>query len=326
MYDSWGRAEWQRSPEKVGSIAKRIESVVLFLLLVVVGMRPLISESYDSAGLRMTSALRDVQDPLPISTLILDGVIMLAGVAWLASRALSGDRKYRWCGIEWGGVVIALAAGVSCVFAGNQRLAMNGGIDWLSCALLSILLVQVLRDRWRVRLALCVVLASASAQAAECFDQVLYTFPDTAAMYDREKETFWERQGVSLESVQVELFENRMRSGEATGYLGHGNIAGAYLVMCGLAAVGIGLSLRGPGANRQGWGWTVGTLALPAVVLSAAVLTQSRGALIGGTVVAGLCIARLWFDGVYERHSRRIIVVGLVGASCIALAIVGHGL
>lgn len=289
-------------------------------------MRPLISESYDSTGLRMTSALQDVHDPLPIATLILDGVIMLAGVGWLVSRALSRDRTYRWCGIEWGGLVIALAAGASCVLAGNRRLAMNGGVDWLSCALLSVILVQVLRDRWRVRLTLCVVLASASVQAAECFDQVLYTFPETAAMYDREKEAFWERQGVSLESVQVELFENRMRSGEATGYLAHGNIAGAYLVMCGLAAVGIGLSVCGSGANRGGWAWTAGTLAVPAAILSAAVLTQSRGALIGGALAAGLCAARLWFDGIYERHSRRIIVFGLAGAVCIALAVVGHGL
>lgn len=289
-------------------------------------MRPLISETYDSAGLQMTSALQDVHDPLPISTLILDGMIMLAGAGWLVSRAISDDRTYRWCGIEWGGLVIALAAGVSCVFAGNRRLAMNGGVDWLSCALLSVLLVQVLRDRWRVRLALCVVLATASVQAAECFDQVLYTLPETVAMYEREKEAFWERQGVSLESVQVELFENRMRSGEATGYLAHGNIAGAYLVMCGLAAVGLGVSLGGAASDRRRWLSTAVMLTIPVLILGAAGLTQSRGALIGGVIAAVLCAARLRFDDAYRRNARGIIILGVVGAICVVLAIVGHGL
>ena len=104
----------------------------MFALLVVVGLRPLISETYDSAGLALTSVLPGIEDPSPVTTLLIDGVIMLAAVGWLIARWRSKDRSYRWCGIEWGVLVIAVAAVVSCIFAGNKRLAINGAGDGLS--------------------------------------------------------------------------------------------------------------------------------------------------------------------------------------------------
>ncbi|MEE9293377.1 MAG: hypothetical protein V3W34_00215, partial [Phycisphaerae bacterium] len=141
-------------------MARSIEAVCLFLLLAVVGLRPLIAERYDSTTLEMTRALGLVEEASPTTTLLIDGVIMLASVGWLLAGALTGDRSYRRCGIEWGALIILLAAAVSCVAAGQRRLAVNGALDWLCCILLAVVLVQLLRDRWRIRLALCVVLAS----------------------------------------------------------------------------------------------------------------------------------------------------------------------
>ena len=77
-----------------------LENLSLFLLLAVVGLRPLISESYDLAGTDLTSALPGVADPLPILTLILDAVILSAALLWGSPAAWVRAPAYRWTGLE----------------------------------------------------------------------------------------------------------------------------------------------------------------------------------------------------------------------------------
>lgn len=302
-------------------LSRSLEYICLFLLLVVVGLRPLISETYDSAGLALTSVLPGIEDPSPVTTLLIDGVIMLAAVGWLIGRWRSKDRSYRWCGIEWGVLLIAVAAVVSCIFAGNKRLAINGAVDWLSCALLGIVLAQLLRERWRVQLALCVVVASAGAQAVESFHQVFYSFGETEEMYEANREAIWAGQGVALDSPEVELFERRLRGHEASGFLSHSNVAGAYLVMCGLAAAAIGVS-RWTFARWQ----ALPALFVSGVILTAGALTHSKGALIAGAAAIVLWVVRSRFDSVISRHSRAMFRWGWAVVVLATLAVVGHGL
>ncbi len=307
-------------------MARSIEAVCLFLLLAVVGLRPLIAERYDSTTLEMTRALGLVEEASPTTTLLIDGVIMLASVGWLLAGALTGDRSYRRCGIEWGALIILLAAAVSCVAAGQRRLAVNGALDWLCCILLAVVLVQLLRDRWRIRLALCVVLASGVAQAVACFHQVHYSFEETEALYQEQRADIWSRQNVPLDSAQVELFENRMHSREAFGYLSHSNVAGAYLVLCGLTAAGLGLARWKAGATAAVRATSLVGFLVAAVVLAAAMLTHSRGALAGGAVAAGLCLFRLVYDNVCRRHARALFRYGWAALILVGVAVVGHGL
>ena len=81
--------------------------------------------------------------------------------------------------------LVALGGLVSCWVAGNKRIAVNATVDWLCLPLLTIVLVQLLRQRWHLRLVLCVVLSSAAVQAYECFNQVFYSFPATKEFYDQ---------------------------------------------------------------------------------------------------------------------------------------------
>ncbi|MCH7527640.1 MAG: O-antigen ligase family protein, partial [Planctomycetes bacterium] len=307
-------------------MSRTIECICLFALLSVVGLRPLIAETYDSAGLAMTSVLPGIEDPTPATTLIIDGVIMLAALGWLVARWCSDDRSYRWSGIEWGAIVIVVAAIASCIFAGNKRLAINGAVDWLCCVLLAIVLAQLLRERWQLQLALCVILASAGAQAVECFHQVLYSFPETEAMYQANRDAIWQNQGVALDSPEVELFEARMRSHEASGYLTHSNVAGAYLVTCGLVALGLALSRLRGGADSLSRLQALPALAVSAIILGAGVLTHSRGALSAGAVAMVLWILRARFGGVIARHSKAAFRWAWLAVALGGMAVVGHGL
>jgi hypothetical protein len=146
-------------------VQRAIETLSLLALIGVVVLRPLVKETYDSAPSLLTEALEAVRDPTPLRTIVFD-LLILGGVAgWLLARAIGPFRRYRRTGLEWGAILIALAAVISCVVAGNKRLALNATIDWLCYPLLAITLVQLLHRPWQRRLALAAVLATACAQA-----------------------------------------------------------------------------------------------------------------------------------------------------------------
>ena len=297
-----------------------VETVSLFVLIAVVCLRPLVPASYDSAGNAMTEALGAISDPSPVSTLLFDLAILLAATGWLVSRALEPVRRYRWTGLEYGAVLVLVAGATSCLVAGNQRLAINATIDWLCLPVLAIALTQLLhRDVYR-RILLAAILASATVEAAECYESYFLDFANTVAYYESHKEETWARQGIELDSPKVELFERRMLAREATGSLPHSNVTGSYLVLCGLPAIGV--ALAGTGALPA----AIGAACLGLATLAAVWLTGSLGAMLSGAAAVALWVLvgrfRPWIDA----HRRKALLFGwslMVGGG---VAVVAHGL
>ena len=305
---------------------RRIETLSLLVLLVLVGLRPLVPESYDNGGDSLGRALAVLADPTPLRTAVFDLLILLCACGCLLGRVLRPGGAYRRTGLEWGTLILLFAATISCISAGQQRLALNASLDWLCYPVLTIVLVQLLRTSFLRRLLLAVVLASAAAQAVECFDQYYFAYEDTRAQYESVKEELWARQGVELDSPQVELYEHRLLAHEAQGYLGHPNVAGSYLILCAFAAGGAAWSMfwGAGGVNRRLRG--LGTAGLTVALVWAAGLTDSRGALAAGS--AGLALALLLF-GFKEwigTHRRKAWLIGWACMVLGMLAAVGHGL
>ena len=219
-----------------------IEKLSLFVLILLVALRPLVPESYVSAGSHMTAALRAIGDPSPLATLIMDLFILVAMGGWLFAWFRNPTRRYHRTGIEWGLAIVGLAAVVSCVVAGNKRLAINASIDWLCYPLLTIALVQLMNRGWHRRLLLAAVLASACAQSVKCLEDHFIAFDQTAEYYQDHREEIWARQGVELDSARVELFEHRMQAREVSGFFPHSNVAGSYFVLCGLAGIAVAVT------------------------------------------------------------------------------------
>jgi len=272
-----------------------LETTALLILLGIVVLRPLISESYESVPSAMSQALGEVSDPSPLRTLVFDGLILVAACLWLLARAIGSPHPYRWSGLEWGGVLIAVAMIASCVTAGNKRLAVDAGIDWLCNPILAIVLVQLLRTERLRRVMLAAVLASACVQVVQCLDQSFWGFDDSWRHYQSIKADFWAKQGVALDSSKVTLFEHRMLSREAQGFFPHANVAASYLSVCGLAAMGLALAglkrIKNVGVSLADLG-----VFLAAILILAAVLTtKSLGATVSVVVVSlvGLLCWRL---------------------------------
>ena len=319
-------------PDSVGSavvemnVQKVIETVSLFALIVLTSLRPLVAEMYDSAGSPITEALQSVSDPSPLRTLVFDLVILVAMCGWLLARAIGPARRYRWTGLEGGLVLIVIAVVISCVVAGNKRLAINASIDWLCYPLLTIALVQLMPRPWHRRLVLAAVIASAGVQAVQCLDEHFFRFDDTWNHYQSMKAEFWARQGVALDSSKVELFERRMLAREASGFLPHSNITGSYLVLCGLAAAGVAIA-RWKGA-REAIGYLLagGCTLVVMVILFAVLVTHSLGALMAGLVGAFAWVVIRLLRSWIAAHRGYAVLLGWGCAVAGLAAVVSGGL
>lgn len=303
-----------------------LEALSLFALLSVVILRPLVNESYDSAGSPFADSTGAVSDPSPVRTLLFDGVILLSMLGWLLARATGSPRRYRRTGLEWGGVILVAAAALSCLTAGNQRLALNGSVDWLCYPLLTIALTQLLIHPWHRRLLIAVVLASACVQAAQCFEQYFIGFDETWNHYLTYKQDLWADRGVALDSPKVEAFERRMMAHEATGFFYHSNVAGSYLVMCGLAAVAVTIGRWKRQDRPAAWLVALLTTVAAGLILCATMLTNSRGAWLAGAVglLVWLLVGR--FRAWIATHRRQTVLIAWVIAIVGVVAVAGHGL
>ncbi len=267
---------------------KLVETTLLFVLIVVAALRPLIAESYDSGGSALTAALESVADPRPLHTLLIDLAILLAFCGWAVCHTL-GKEPYRKTGLEWGLGLIAAAGVVSCLAASNKRLAVNATIDWLCAPLLAIALANLLRSAWLRHVLLSAVIASAIAQSVQCVEQAAIGFDETWQHYYSIREDLWAKQGVELDSAKAEQFEHRLRAREATGFLQHSNLTGSYLVLAGLAALGICISRFRQAGGFAGY---VPAAFLAILIAIALVLTKSRGAFVAA--LAGLLVFALF--------------------------------
>lgn len=303
-----------------------IENLSLFLLIAVAMLRPLVAETYDSAGSSITAALEGIGEPSPLRTLTFDLLILCGATGWTMARALGHARRYRRTGLEWGLALLVIAAVASCLFAGNKRLAINATVDWLCLPLLTIALVQLMRQPWQRRLLLAAVLASAVVQAFQCAEQHFAGFDETLAHYESIKADFWARQGVDLDSAKVDAFERRIKAREASGFLPHSNVTASYLALCGLAAMGLTLDRWRRAVDGVGRALAGVSAVLTAALFGALALTESLGATIAAAAAVILWlllyIGREWID----RHRRRAWAIGWTVAGAGLLAIAAYGL
>ena len=103
-------------------------------------------------------ALRATYAEMPIATpahptfnprmgfysLFISGVLIFASAGWLIWAMSCRTFRYRFCGIEAGLCLFALAGGISIAAASNVRAAVTDFATMLAPVLMAILLVQIL--------------------------------------------------------------------------------------------------------------------------------------------------------------------------------------
>lgn len=301
-----------------------LERGAFFALLLLIGMRPLLSETYESSEGMFAEYVREVNVTTPATTAGFDLAIWLAAlattvaVAWRRRSAEtpgSAFRTWRWTGLELGFVLMVGAAVVSTIAAAsNQRLALNASVDWLSGVALAMVLSNLCRHRLHVVLVLAVIVAAGAASAAKSVMQVTTEYRETREDYEQNKAKLWGE--VPPDDPRVLLYERRMAANEAAGFLAHSNVQGSFLLLCGFAALAAG-GLAGPVWIRWGLGAGGG------VLLAAILLTGSKGALAATGIFLLLFAVVHFFPSALRRHWRSALAVGwafvVLGAAGLAV-------
>lgn len=295
-----------------------LDRAALFTLLVIVAIRPLVSERYDLTLRAMERATEAANAISPATTAGFNLAIWLAALATALAAALRRT-DWRWTGMEIGWCVLALAAAVSTVATSNQRIALNASVDWLTAIVLAMVLANLCRDRFRVNLVLAVLIASGAASLAKCSMQAFVELAETRAHYEQTKEEFWGQQGVALDDPVVDLFERRMRADEASGFLPYSNAQGALLSLSGFAALAL------VAAKGRRWWQSLVVVGAGVLMWLGMSVTGSRGAILA----AGLALV-MW--PVLRRghvrlrpHWRKLLICGWGGVLLAILAVVSLG-
>lgn len=301
------------------NLAGVLEAVAFAVIILLVAIRPLTSETYDAAMNSISQASGDLSSPTPATTAFFDLLIWLSGIL-VAAAVLLRRRSWQLTGLELGWGIMAAGAVVSSWAASNRRLAINASCDWLSAIVLTTVLANVLHTRKRVVLLLAVVAASGLASALKCGTWAAWEYDDAWRIYQDQKEQFWVSQGIDISDSRVELYERRMQSREATGFLAFSNSQGAGLLLAGFAA----FALAGMAGRDRGTSVLCGVLG--AISLLSITLTKSRGAM--GAALASLVILaagavwRQWLG----RNWKTVLLAGWGLAIAGSLAVASWGL
>ncbi|MGB0715600.1 MAG: O-antigen ligase family protein [Phycisphaerae bacterium] len=294
-----------------------IAPIVISVLLVLVGMRPLITESYATSSSGFAIALDQISDPSALVTTAFNAIILTC----LLVVALAGI-PLQTAGLGPGLVALSTVGILSALNAENPRIAINATLDWLCYPALTILLASLLRDHaWR-RIFLIFILCGAALQAAKCLDDKYRSFDETWNYYQENKTEIWNAQGVPLNSDKVELFEKRMLAREASGYFPHSNVAGSYFALAGIMAWGC---LFGQWRSSKTGIGSIAGFAFALLIAFTIVTTGSTGALLAYIVGMGLWLAGGW--GLTRAISVRTVTGALAVTSKLAgLVVAAYGL
>lgn len=307
----------------------RLEQAALMVVLCVVCARGLIQERPDYEQLNIVNRLHggsvDSGGPGPATSLVLDGLVLVAFSCCAVAAAVRGRWLRRPGGVELALAMMVLAAAISLIAAGNLRLAINTSINRITPVLILLILSWTVRRWWQVRVVMAGIAASGVTFAAFCFTQVLER-QDTRQWITERKEEAVRTGRIDADDPMIQLLENRANADESTGFFAHSNISGSYLAAVALATVGLGIArLR---SRRKTFRVLFGvvTLTAAAAMVAALVLTRSRGALASGLLcaVTWLAVGVVWWR--WESLRRwaagrwRMLLVG--GWSAVVLVVV----
>jgi len=298
---------------------KKLSTVLWIVLLVIVGVASTTSIRWVSPALHIQSNFGPSRD---LSDALLLGLFILITAALAPFR---GPTKWsRFLKITLGLVVFGIA--VSSFLATDKSLAFYAGAGML-IGMVLMLTTWKLADRpWKIQLALIVITALGVIFAAKAWIREKYEIDQTWKQYVETRDDFWAKQGKTLDDPSVKMFEARMLSRDNGGFFFHGNLGGMYLAT--VLFVSLALVVQRFSTRRQPYGipWLIGSILLTLFILSALVLTMSKGAILAALLTL-VTIAVIWrLRSVLARHFRAAVIGTVLLIALVSATVIGHGL
>jgi hypothetical protein len=272
-----------------------VERAILLVLLALIPLRALLNETLNFEVMRMFRDLPAPPSAQPATTFLIIAVIIACAAVLAVVRLWRGGPRYRWTGAELGAGLLAIAAALSTWRAGQKHLALIGSLDFLALVAYLLTLRQVVTRPWHLRLALAVVLGTGAMVVVKCGYQQFIEFPETIAYYEREYQASvghipTGQPGGAAESGLKYDYEQRLLSQLVSGYFGHSNVLGSYLVLVVMAGIGLAAARY----RRRSGGTLLTPLLIAAGGLATLVAARSKGAVAACGIALLLWVLGQW--------------------------------
>jgi len=301
------------------TVLRKLSSFLWIVLLVVLGVASTSSIRWVSPAMHIQSGFGPSRD---LTYALILGLIILITAVLTPARGPA-----RWSvilkvsmGLLVGGIVL------SSFLATDKSLAFYAGSGLLIGLVLMATTCKLADKPWKIHLALIVITTLGAVFSAKAWIREKVEIDQTWQNYVETRNELWARQGKSLDDPSVKMFEARMLSRDNGGFFFHGNLGGMYLAtvfFVSLAMVGRRFVNR---KNPYGIAWLIGSILLTLFILSALILTLSKGAILA-TVLTSFLIAGVWVLRKKIASHFRLAVVTAVGLTVLAGAgLIGYGL
>ncbi len=300
------------------TVRHKLSAVLWILLLVVLGVASTSSIRWISPTLHIESNFGPSRD---LSYALILGLMILL-IACLAPKPKTSWSLFlKIClGLVVFGVVL------STCFATDKSLALYSGAGLLIGLLLMITTWRLADQPWKIQLALIVLTALGVTFAAKAWIRETHEIDQTWQQYEQTRAEFWAKQGKSLDDPTVKMFEARIKSRDNGGFFFHGNLGGMYLATVFFVSLAFLVKRIQERKLPYGIPWLITALLLTLFILSALILTLSKGAILA-TIATGFILIVLWlFRHWLVRHFQTAVIGTALLITLGFTAIIGHGL
>ena len=289
------------------------EYILLAVCLCVVALRATFAQGSGAQSPGMSIDLSD-----SVYSLTVSAVLIFSFVLWFAMAGCQRVFSYRMGTMEIGLFVFLVSAVAAGVAAADKRAAITDFVTLLASILMSVLLVQILDSRSKIRLVLAVIAALGIVSAYQCAEQFFGITRMMIEQYEQTPVAMLERLGIQGGTFAHMLFEHRLYSRDVSGFFTNSNSAGSFAILASFSAVA--LFFAGFKNRTKDWSGVVRLVAAGAatfIIILGLVLTQSKGAIAASLIAGVMFVMYLCFGNWLGKHKKAILVV------CLLLAVSG---
>ncbi len=307
------------------SIKRSIANILFFALLTILSVASFSSIRWISPAIHLNTQFGSGRD-LTYACIIGLTILIISAISFWATNKNKisdfGILLKAGIGILISGIVIA------SIFASDKAVAFYSGSGFIIGILVMLSAFKLADSAWKINLAMIVLISLGTTFALKTWIRELYEINQTWQHYLQTREEFWAKQGKSLDSPEVKLFEARLKSRDNGGFLFHGNLGGAYLAVVFLVSLAnVAKRIRDKIARKQFAGlWLISSILISGFIFSALVITMSKSAILA-CILALLIIGCIWIlKSILIEHFRLAVVLTLIIIACISAIIIGYGL
>lgn len=298
------------------------EICLLVVVCAVVGLRATYTETPDLSAISPMANFMDAAN-----SVVLSGVLFFFFAVWVILWVWKSGERFRGWIFLLPIFVFWIGAAVSFWAASNKRAAITDILTLSGPLVMAMLLMQLLRDKIRIKTLMVVIVSLGAVMCCQCVDQVTSGNEMLVEDYEREPAVQLERLGIEEGSFQHFLYEHRLYSGDVRGFFTTGNSAGSFMLLTFFAGLGLlADQIRSRVDNDPS---RSARIVITGIVGCASLLglglTHSKGAILGCVVGGSMFGAWYFFGRMIARYRWKIFITAVIGGVLCAGAVLMYG-